>query len=93
MHVLLLEDDLDHLVDVKVEAVLHPALRLLELLLQVHYLIKKMAMKINNRIGDGHDDSHSQRVTSIDQQMVMNLRSDHNHCWSGSLRLLSGCQL
>ena len=68
-----------HLVDVKVEALLHPALRLLELLLQVHYLIKKMAMKINNRIGDGHDDSHSQKVTSIDQQMVMNLRSDHNH--------------
>ena len=32
-------DDLDHLVDVKVETLLHPALRLLELLLQVHHLI------------------------------------------------------
>ena len=39
MHVLLLEDDLDHLVDVKVETLFHPALRLLELLLQVHHLI------------------------------------------------------
>ena len=32
-------DDLDHLVDVKVETLLHPALRLLELLLQVHHLL------------------------------------------------------
>ena len=39
MHVLLLEDDLDHLVDVKVETLFHPALCLLELLLQVHHLI------------------------------------------------------
>ena len=39
MHVLLFEDDLDHLVDVKVEALFHPALRLLELLLQVHHLV------------------------------------------------------
>ena len=32
------DQDDDHLVDVKVEALLHPALRLLELLLQVHHL-------------------------------------------------------
>ena len=40
-------DDQDdhHLVDVKVEALLHPALRLLELLLQVHPLTPKMVMK------------------------------------------------
>ena len=33
------DQDDDHLVDVKVEALFHPALRLLELLLQVHHLI------------------------------------------------------
>ena len=36
-------NDNHHLVDVKVETLLHPALRLLELLLQVHHLIPKMS--------------------------------------------------
>ena len=52
MHVLLLEDDLDHLVDVKVETLFHPALRLLELLLQVHHLITIIVMECHNVIGD-----------------------------------------
>ena len=44
------DQDDDHLVDVKVEALLHPALRLLELLLQVHHLPSQQLILVLTKI-------------------------------------------